>query len=123
MAAKKQFKKTSVEDGAVSMTDENEALSVDTTEDADITDSDTADVTLNGEVSAPVSEVESADEINFNDSAIGEAPAPKNVKISLRIDHSCVIGGEHYHFVKGKQYNVPYEVKSILKQAGLLMPL
>lgn len=121
MAAKKQFKKTSVDDGAVSMPDENEALSVDTAEDTvDTTDND-GDVTLNDEVSN--TGVESADEVNFNDNDIGEAPAPKNVRISLKTDHNCVIGGEHYHFVKGKQYNVPYEVKSILKQADLLMPL
>lgn len=50
-------------------------------------------------------------------------PAEKNVKICLRAKHSCTIGGVHYHFEKGKQYNVPQSVKSILMQADLLMPL
>lgn len=50
-------------------------------------------------------------------------PAEKNVKIRLRAKHSCNIGGVPYHFEKGKQYNVPQSVKSILMQADLLMPL
>ena len=50
-------------------------------------------------------------------------PMEKNVKIRLRAKHSCTIGGVSYHFEKGKQYNVPSSVKSILMQADLLMPL
>ena len=50
-------------------------------------------------------------------------PIEKNVKVCLKTKHSCVIGGVAYHFEKGKQYNVPTSVKSILMQADLLMPL
>ena len=50
-------------------------------------------------------------------------PIEKNVKVCLKTKHSCFIGGVAYHFERGKQYNVPASVKSILMQADLLMPL
>ena len=65
---------------------------------------------------------ETAPTVTFEDTK-STAPIEKNVKIRLRAKHSCSIGGVAYHFEKGKQYNVPASVKSILMQADLLMPL
>ena len=45
------------------------------------------------------------------------------VRVMLNKDHRCSIGGEWYTFKKGKQYNVPENVKTILKRANLLLPL
>ena len=80
---------------------------------------------------APVEEVtaegdaesvsETVPTVTFEDKV--STPIEKNVKICLKAKHSCVIGGKAYHFEKGKQYNVPASVKSILMQADLLMPL
>ena len=47
----------------------------------------------------------------------------RSVKIRLRHNHSCSIGGTRYHFEKGKQYNVPLSVKEILLQSDMLSPL
>lgn len=47
----------------------------------------------------------------------------KRVKIATVKDHSCVIGGTHYHFEKDKVVSVPEHVKNILKKAGLLAPV
>ncbi len=63
-----------------------------------------------------------APEVIFKDTSEKKAPE-RNVKVVLKVDHSCSVGGERYHFERGKQYNVPASVKSILMQAGLLMPL
>ena len=74
---------------------------------------------------APVEKTEEVSEteptVTFEDKK--STPIEKNVKICLREKHSCIIGGTAYHFEKGKQYNVPESVKSILMQADLLMPL
>lgn len=51
------------------------------------------------------------------------APVEKNVKIRPNKNHTCHIGGEYYYFERGKYYNVPQNVKFILENAGLLMPL
>lgn len=64
---------------------------------------------------------ETAPTVTFEDKK--STPIEKNVKICLKVKHSCFIGGVAYHFEKGKQYNVPSSVKSILMQADLLMPL
>ena len=80
----------------------------------------------------PVAEVISVEEtekvetspettVTFEDTK--STPIKKNVKVCLRANHSCSIGGVTYHFEKGKQYNVPESVKSILLQADLLKPL
>lgn len=60
--------------------------------------------------------------VTFEDKA-STAPVQKNVKVCTKVNHSCTIGGVAYHFVKGKQTNVPANVKAILLQADLLMPL
>lgn len=46
-----------------------------------------------------------------------------NVKVRTSCDHRCSIGGTWYDFKKGVQQSVPEEVKAILLNAGLLMPL
>lgn len=73
----------------------------------------------------PVEKTEEVSEtvptVTFEDNK--STPIEKNVKVCLKTKHSCIIGGVAYHFEKGKQYNVPASVKSILMQADLLMPL
>lgn len=44
----------------------------------------------------------------------------KNVKVKVRKDHSCCIGGVWYNLEAGKEINVPSNVKQILASAGLL---
>lgn len=77
-------------------------------------------------VTTEVSPVEETKEttpvVTFEDKS-PKTPIEKNVKVRLKTDHSCTIGGVRYHFVKGKHTNVPESVKSILLQADLLMPL
>lgn len=50
-------------------------------------------------------------------------PVIKNVKVVLKENHRCNIGGNWYSFQAGKYYNVPENVKTILKGADLLAPL
>lgn len=52
-----------------------------------------------------------------------EAPPVKMVKILMRENHRCCIGGEWYALTKGKQYNVPENVKDILNRADKLSPI
>lgn len=47
----------------------------------------------------------------------------KNVRVMLKRDHKCHVGGVWYTFKKDKQYNVPENVKGILKKSNLLLPL
>lgn len=47
----------------------------------------------------------------------------KMVKILMKEDHKCFIGGEWYFLLKGKHYNVPENVKAILIKADKLQPL
>ena len=47
----------------------------------------------------------------------------KRVKVKMKKDHKCHIGGEWYHLLADKQYNVPENVKEILAKADLLLPL
>lgn len=46
--------------------------------------------------------------------------AVKKVKVKVKKDHSCCIGGEWYNLVAGKETNVPEHVKQILASANLL---
>lgn len=48
---------------------------------------------------------------------------PKKVKIRMKQDHKCFIGGQWYYLQKGCTYNVPEVVKQTLAEAGLLLPL
>lgn len=47
----------------------------------------------------------------------------KQVKIKMKEDHNCFIGGQWYNLKKNTTCNVPQNVKSILSKAGLLLPL
>lgn len=46
--------------------------------------------------------------------------AVKKVKVKVKKDHSCHIGGIWYNLVAGKETNVPEDVKQILAKANLL---
>ena len=46
--------------------------------------------------------------------------AVKKVKVKVKKDHSCCIGGIWYNLVAGKETNVPEDVKRILASANLL---
>lgn len=51
-------------------------------------------------------------------------PVPeKKVKILMKDNHKCFIGGEWYYLMKDKHYNVPENVKDILMKADKLRPL
>lgn len=52
-----------------------------------------------------------------------KTPIERNVKVRLAVNHSCCVGGERYHFEKGKVYNIPQNVKTILARADMLRPL
>jgi hypothetical protein len=45
------------------------------------------------------------------------------VKVKLKKDHKCSIGGEWFIFQKEKPISVPEYVKEILSRANLLLPL
>ena len=96
----------------------------------DSTESPSTEIVTESTPSSPVEEtpVTSTPEVpetpvvTFEDRA-STAPVQKNVKVCTKVNHSCTIGGVAYHFIKGKQTNVPANVKAILLQADLLMPL
>ena len=50
-------------------------------------------------------------------------PEEKNVKIRMRVNHSCTIAMQRYDLKAGQCYNVPVNVRDILNRAGLLAPL
>jgi hypothetical protein len=54
---------------------------------------------------------------------VEEVVVEKNVKIKMKADHKCYIGGTWYYLLKEKTYTVPEQVKEILANAGLLLPL
>ena len=56
-------------------------------------------------------------------SETNNTPVEKRVKVKMKKDHKCHIGGEWYHLLKEKQYNVPENVKEILASRDLLSPL
>lgn len=45
------------------------------------------------------------------------------VQICLSKDHSCFIGGKFWRFEKGKTYDVPANVKAVLRRGDLLRPV
>ena len=96
-------------------------------------------------VEAPVEEVKEAKSIDefLDEGAPIEEPKPKKkdkvevdttpvdkdnavestVRIKMRENHKCWVGGECFCLQKGQCYNVPKEVKMRLAKAGLLLPL
>lgn len=61
--------------------------------------------------------------ITFTASDEVKVAPQRDVKIRMSVSHVCSIGGKRYSLEKGKTYNVPENVKSILLRAGLLLPL
>ena len=75
------------------------------------------------EVDVTVPDVEEP-EVSVDTSSIDDSKKPDNmVKVRMRTDHKCTIGGELYQLESGKVYTVPENVKRILNKAGLLSPL
>lgn len=75
------------------------------------------------EVGVTVPDVEEP-EVSVDTSSIDDSKKPENmVKVRMRTDHKCTIGGELYQLESGKVYTVPENVKRILNKAGLLSPL
>lgn len=75
------------------------------------------------EVDVTVPDVEEP-EVSVDTSSIDDSKKPENmVKVRMRTDHKCTIGGELYQLESGKVYTVPENVKRILNKAGLLSPL
>lgn len=67
--------------------------------------------------------LEKANEVEVK---VDNAPTTKPttmVRILMKEDHRCNIGGNWYCFTKGKHYNVPENVKNILMRANKLLPL
>lgn len=52
-----------------------------------------------------------------------EPVKPKKVKIKMKKDHKCNIGGNWYVFKADKQYDVPVDVKTILSKHDLIKAL
>ena len=82
----------------------------------DVSEAEVASVTVVEPESEPA-----PPEVVFSD--VESTPAVRNVKVRLKRNHSCVIGGERYNFEGGKQVSVPENVKAILMRADLLLPL
>lgn len=110
---------TPVPETEVTNTPENDEASVETTvEETPVVETDT----VGTPTPAETVEEKTAPTVTFDENKATK-PVVKNVKVCVKTNHSCTIGGVTYHFIKGKQYNVPANVKSILLQADLLMPL
>lgn len=66
-------------------------------------------------------EEKKAEEFSSADSSVVTVQSSvKNVKVKVKKDHSCCIGGVWYNLEAGKEINVPSNVKQILASAGLL---
>lgn len=114
---------TPVEETAVTNTPDEVSVGATPAEETPVADNSavTTPVEKTEEDSKKEEVSETAPTVTFEDKK--STPIEKNVKVCLKTKHSCHIGGVAYHFEKGKQYNVPASVKSILMQADLLMPL
>ena len=96
-----------------------------------VTKKKTVDSVLAVAESAVEAEIEKKEEkppITFNaeEATVDEEKIPvaeRLVRVMTNENHSCVIGGKRYSFVKGICQNVPANVKTILKRAGTLSPL
>lgn len=97
-----------------------------------VTKKKTVDSVLAVAESAVEAEIEKKEEekpsITFNaeEATVEEEKIPvaeRLVRVMTNENHSCVIGGKRYNFVKGICQNVPVNVKTILKRAGKLSPL
>lgn len=95
-------------------TDETVDTTAETTEDAEKKLDDLVMVTDTEEEKAEdETSADSSDDVTIQS-------AVKKVKVKVKKDHSCCIGGIWYNLVAGKETNVPEDVKQILANANLL---
>lgn len=95
-------------------TDETVDTTAETTEDAEKKLDDLVMVTDTEEEKAEdETSADSSDDVTIQS-------AVKKVKVKVKKDHSCCIGGIWYNLVAGKETNVPEDVKRILASANLL---
>ena len=96
-------------------TDETVDTTAETTEDAEKKLDDLVMVTDTEEEKA-----EDETSADSSDDDVTIQSAVKKVKVKVKKDHSCCIGGIWYNLVAGKETNVPEDVKRILASANLL---
>lgn len=96
-------------------TDETVDTTSETTEDAENKLDDLVMVTDTEEEKA-----EDTTSADSSDDDVTIQSAVKKVKVKVKKDHSCCIGGIWYNLVAGKETNVPEDVKRILASANLL---
>lgn len=95
-------------------TDETVDTTAETTEDAEKKLDDLVMVADTEEKAEDETSADSSDDDVTIQSAV------KKVKVKVKKDHSCCIGGIWYNLVAGKETNVPEDVKRILASANLL---
>jgi len=64
----------------------------------------------------------SAEEVSFKSFSSSKKPQD-NTRIRIKENHKCNIGGVWYNFLRGQCYYVPDNVRRILTEADLLLPL
>lgn len=94
-------------------TDETVDTTSETTEDAEKKLDDLVMVADTEEKAEDETSADSSDDVTIQS-------AVKKVKVKVKKDHSCCIGGVWYNLVAGKETNVPEDVKRILASANLL---
>lgn len=115
-------KNTDVVDELVPNTDEvvDETTEETVTEETSETTED-AEKKLDDLVMVADTEEKAEDKISADSSEdVTIQSAVKKVKVKVKKDHSCHIGGIWYNLVAGKETNVPEDVKQILAKANLL---
>jgi hypothetical protein len=118
MAVKKAVKKETPEVEVQETSVETEVVETqvdveDKTEEAEETE---VEVSVETENKEPEVEVD-------NKAVEDKTVAQKNVRVKLKADHRCFIGGELYDLKAGQCYNVPEFVKKTLNRIGVLAPL
>lgn len=63
------------------------------------------------------------DTVNFHEDTLLTQPTRKKVVVKTNVNHKCCYGGEWYYFEKGVKQSVPEELKNVLNNAGLLLPI
>lgn len=114
--AKLSKKATPKEDEKVTVAEDVEVSTEDT--EAEVSENDTEVAENEAEDTATV--------VVDKASVKATAPAPKKsgiVKVTLSKDHRCTIGGVTWDFKKGEVYDVPTNVKSVLRRGDLLRPV
>lgn len=103
--------------------DETTDETVDTTEETTEETTEDTEKKLDDLVMVTDTEEEKAEDETSADSSDDDVTiqsAVKKVKVKVKKDHSCCIGGIWYNLVAGKETNVPEDVKRILASANLL---